>query len=306
MTPSSLGTDPGSDASPASAVPVQIVACVKWAELRPEIDPLHGTIEDRPRSFGISNSDYAAVETALRVADAWSQSGTECAVTVLTAAPQDSEVSLHGFFAAGVAQVVRLDLVGQRTSAQVAELLAAELSPSQLNAQVVICGDVSADRGSGSVPAFLAHQLGLQQALGLIGLSPTEFGTMQAVRRLDGGRRERLLVASPAVVSVEGSVADLRRASLAATLEAKSRTVEVLPQRPVSPAEQYRLRPWRPRPRVLAPPAGDDALTRILALTGAQGSSTSARTVHVDPEQAAEVVLEQLATWGYLDHVPPA
>lgn len=315
MTTRSTGADSVPDAAVASSAvassavassAVQIVACVKWAELRPEIDPLHGSIEDRPRSFGISSSDYAAVETALRVADAWSQTGAECAVTVLTAASKESEESLFGFLAAGVQNVKRIDLVGQRSSAEVAELLAAVLIPSQLNAQLVICGDVSADRGSGSVPAFLAHQLGVQQALGLIELSPTELGSMQAVRRLDGGRRERLLVTSPAVISVEGSVADLRRASLAATLAAKAKQVEVIPQQAESLAEQYRLRPWRPRPRVLAPPTGVDALARILELTGAQGSSTAARTVVLDPQQAADAVLEQLATWGYLDHAPPA
>ena len=35
-------------------------------------------------------------------------------------------------------------------------------------AGLVLCGDLSADRGSGSVPAFLAAHLGAAQALGLV------------------------------------------------------------------------------------------------------------------------------------------
>ena len=296
------------DLNPAGINPagINLVACVKWAELRPEIDPLHGSVEASQRSSGFSSSDFAAVESALRLAQAWSDHGQACGVTVLCAGPEDAEDSLRDFFAVGATRVVRLDLAEQRSSAQVAELLASALVPSQLNAQFVICGDVSSDRGSGSVPAYLAHHLGMQQALGLIGLESTDPGSLHATRRLDGGRRERLLLTTEAVISVEGSVATLRRSSLAATLAAKQKTVELRKQQIDWPTEVNRLRPWRPRARVLAPPEGDDALSRILELTGAQSGSTAARTLKLDPEQAAEAVLEQLAAWGYLDDSPPA
>ncbi|MEI7885758.1 MAG: mycofactocin-associated electron transfer flavoprotein beta subunit [Actinomycetes bacterium] len=294
------------NAPSANAGSMNIVACVKWAELRPEIDPLHGSVEIRPRSSGISSSDFAAVESALRIAEAWAQAGTPSSVTVLCAATADAEESLYEFFAAGVSRVVRLDLAEQRSSAEVAELLAAELRPLALDAQLVICGDVSADRGSGSVPAFLAHELGSAQALGLIELKPTQPRHLEATRRLDGGRRERLIVTTPAVVSVEGSVADLRRSSLAATLDAKNKTIEVRSSQPIAAAEIYRLRPWRPRSRVLPPPVGEDALSRIVELTGAQTHSSASRTLVLDPEQAAEAVLTQLVAWGYLEQTPPA
>ena len=54
---------------------INLVACVKWAELRPEIDPLHGSVEASQRSSGFSSSDFAAVESALRLAQAWSDQG---------------------------------------------------------------------------------------------------------------------------------------------------------------------------------------------------------------------------------------
>jgi hypothetical protein len=41
--------------------------------------------------------------------------------------------------------------------------------------------------------------------------------------------------------------------------------------------------------------------SRILALTGAVADRTPPRTVVVDAAEGADLVLEQLRTWGYLD-----
>ena len=83
------------------------------------------------------------------------------------------------------------------------------------------------DRGTGSVPAFLAHELGNAQALGLVevdtGHAVDRAVDCACVRRLDGGRREVLDVAAPAVLSVEGSVRRLRRAPLAAARRVEDR-----------------------------------------------------------------------------------
>ncbi|MSV84329.1 MAG: hypothetical protein F2864_02355, partial [Actinobacteria bacterium] len=70
---------------------LNLVACVKWAELRPQIDPLHGSVEASQRSSGFSSSDFAAVESALRLAQSWSAQGQPCGVTVLCAGPADAE-----------------------------------------------------------------------------------------------------------------------------------------------------------------------------------------------------------------------
>ena len=103
--------------------------------------------------------------------------------------------------------------------------VAAALTPVVAHSTAVWCGDYSADRGSGSVPAFLAARLHRQQALGLVGVEFID--PLRVTRRLDGGRREILRITGPAVLSVEGSVARLRRASLRSALTAQK--AEVLP-----------------------------------------------------------------------------
>lgn len=272
-----------------------VAACVKWADLRPEVDPVHGTVRSTGRSDGFSEADRAAVEVALDLADQWG-----AAVAVVCAGPESAESGLRELQAAGVDRVVRVDLPSGQPSEAVAASLAPVLS-ALLAADVVVCGDYSADRGSGSVPAYLAHLLGAEQALGLVGVAPDGPGRVSGVRRLDGGRREDLVATAPAVLSVEGSVATLRRASLAATLGADATQVEVVPGRPDPRAEQPRTEPWRPRARNVPAPAGADALERVVQLTGAHVERTPPRTVELAPADAAQAVLDQLRTWGYLD-----
>ena len=61
------------------------------------------------------------------------------------------------------------------------------------------------------MPAFVAHALGSAQALGLTSVDVGGAGEIVATRRIGFGRAERVRVTAPAVVSVEGSVASLRR-----------------------------------------------------------------------------------------------
>ncbi len=271
-----------------------IWACVKWTGLRPEVDPLRGTVTASSHGEGFSESDRAAVEVALQLGAA-----RGIGVSVLCAGPASADPGLREMLAAGADVAVRVDGDGDEGSAEVASRLAMVIAAEE-DEPLVVCGDLSADRGSGSVPAFLAHELAAAQALGLVALDPTEPGTLSVIRRLDGGRRERLEVQMPAVISVEGSVADLRRASLAAVLSTRDAAIEVHVNRTVGAGDSPRLRPWRPRARVVSAPSGATALERIVTLSGAFVERTPPMAVALEPEQAAAAILEQLRDWGYL------
>ncbi len=279
-----------------------VAACVKWVDLRPVVDPVHGTVAASGRGGGFSAADRSAVEVALRLADAW---GGE--VVVVCAGPAAADDGLRELLAAGASRAVRIDLtsdgsgggdLGSHTCEEASALLGPVLA--ELDPTVVVCGDMSADIGSGTVPAYLAHHLGAAQALGLLEVHPADLGAVRAVRRLDGGRREVLDVTAPAVLSVEGGVAELRRAALSATLAARSSAIDVRMGRPVRQGSTPRLRPWRPPARTVDAPSGDRALDRIVALTGALVDRQPPRTVELDPPEAAEAIIEQLRSWGYL------
>ena len=265
-----------------------VAACLKWTA-RP------GEPRTDERFAGVSEADRSALEVALRLGE---RLGLD--VVVLAVGPAGADVALRDAIGCGAARAVRVDAPEPMTSAEVARQLSRHLA----DATAVVCGDHSTDRGSGSVPAFLAHRLGVAQALGLVSVDDdrADRGTLAAVRRLDGGRREVLAVPLPAVLSVEGNVAPLRRAGLRAALAARGATIEVAKVAPYAThAATPVVTPFRPRARVLPAPSGDDVLARLQQLTDAGATTPRGETVELDPPAAAARIVDALRAWGYLD-----
>jgi electron transfer flavoprotein beta subunit len=276
-----------------------VVACLKWVDARPGVDPLTGAVTTDARSSGPSDADRAALEWALRLGEARDE-----VVLAVTAGGSGADAVLREAVAAGAGRAVRVALDPRSPSAEVAEAIASALdAPS-----IVVCGAWSLDRGTGSMPAFLAGRLGAAQALGLVTLDLAGRDDLGAERRLDGGRRERLRVPTPAVLSVEGGSARLRRASVAGVLAAGDAVIEVVPTgartstgRAFPPSV-----PYRPRPTELAAPSPAlDARHRTLALTGALSPRIPPETVVLEPAAAADRLLAQLRGWGYLSPPTP-
>jgi electron transfer flavoprotein beta subunit len=295
-----------------------VVACVRITDLRPEVDPLTGAVRRDRWGVGLSAADAAAVEHAFRIAGAW-----QGRVAVVTAADEAAEPVLREAVALGAA-VVRIAAdergvpgpadpghtgLGPDTAylralgadeQSLAAAIVAALAPLGTPA-LVLCGDRSPDRGTGALPAFVAHGLGAAQALGLVAIEADD-GAVLVERRLDGGWRERLRVPCPAVCSVEAAGVRLRRAPLPDTLAARRAEVPVVtpadragPSLSVSAPE-----PFRPRTRVIPAPADADPRLRLLALTGALVEHDPPTVVGpVGAAEAADALLAYLARQGY-------
>ena len=268
-----------------------VVACLKWVTPR---------ADDDDRFAGISAADQSALEFALQSA----RDGED--VVAVVAGPASAERALRDAVACGATRAVRIDLDSRSTSATVAAALASVAS----GARLVWCGDYSLDRGTGSVPGFLAARLGFGQALGLIEVTiiatneatkdvSNDRGAITVVRRLDGARREILDVSGPAVLSVEGSTSRLRRASLRGVLAADEATIEVI-SAPTNLVDDVDEKPFRPRARALAAPAGTSALDRVRALTDTGGTTQRTETLVLEPAEAAARIVTSLREWGYL------
>lgn len=276
----------------------RIVVCWKWVDL-----------EGDARRAGVSAADEAALETALAMTASLDAPTAE--VVVVTLGPPETDPVLRRALAAGAHRVVRIDASVDLPSDRVAAALAEAMNDVLGGVDIVVCGDYSPDRGSGSVPAFLAAELGAAQALGLIQLTvdgrvdASGAPVVRALRRLDGGRREQLTVTSPAVLSVEGSVATLRRATLAAELAARQATIDVVPGPRHAEQHADSIRPFRPRTRVVPAPEGQSALDRVRALTAAGATSAHGETVTLDPPDAAARIVSALHEWGYLESDDP-
>jgi electron transfer flavoprotein beta subunit len=297
-----------------------IATCLRVTDLRPEVDPLSGVVTHDLLAVGLSLSDEAALEHALRLAEAWS-----AAVVAIAVGPPSIDPVLREVAALGV-ETVRVpepdhrsprespvassnELAGdeQALARAVAAALSGERAPD-----LVLCGDRSPDRGTGAFPSFLAHELAAAQALGLVSLAP-EPGSHRLVaeRRLDAGWREQLSIPLPAVCSVEGAGVRLRRATLTGALATAETPV------PTDPGAAAVLRGARertgvlrlgatrvfePRTRVVAAPPEDDPRLRVLSLTGATATHDPPVVVGpVDAPEAADVLLDYLGRHGYLE-----
>ncbi len=170
-----------------------IFACLKWVDRRPEVDPLDGHVTTNPRTACMSVADATALEWALRCGERWDRP-----VGVVTVGPADARTVLRDGMACGATRAVHVHAAQSPPSASVAAALASVLT--ELGATTVWCGDYSLDRGSGSVPAYLAAELGFAQALGLVDITIGAGHDIVALRRLDGGRREELRVRDGAVL----------------------------------------------------------------------------------------------------------
>lgn len=268
-----------------------IAACLKWTAPAGE-----GEVDER--FAGVSAADQAALEVALTLAEQLGE-----VVTAVVAGPPGADRVLREALACGAHHVVRIDTTTELGSADVARELATVVADAAVAASptVIVCGDSSLDRGSGAVPAFLAHRLGVAQALGLLSVDLVA-GTLTAVRRLDGGRRELLHVPMPCVLSVEGSVASLRRAGLHASLASAAAPIDVHLAAVTEHGPPVGIvTAFRPRARVMPPPTGDDVLGRLRALTDAGAAITHGEHVELEPRAAAEHIVHALRTWGYLD-----
>lgn len=265
---------------------MQVAVCLKHAPRRVRVDPLTAAVTFDEHDVGLSAADEAALELALRIGEH---------VTAVTAGPEAAVASLRAASAVGAHRLVRCPGRGDESSAHVASALAAAVA----GADLVLCGDHSADRGSGSVPGFVAAELGIAQALGVVDLTSDDDG-LEVHRRLDRGRREVLRVPSPAVVSVEGGVARLRRASLRGVVDAEQAVVDVGPA--VEPSVVRPLRVHRPRVQLRPAPSPDAApFERIQQVTQATATRTPPRLLTLAPADAADAIVEQLRAWGYLE-----
>mgnify|MGYP002682876929 CR=1 FL=1 len=128
----------------------------------------------------------------------------------------------------------------------------------------------------------------------------SEADRIVATRRVDGGRREVLDVRAPAVISVEGATARLRRASLTAIRVAATAPIEVVAPTIAMHADEYSVHPYRPRARALASPTGVDALDRVRSLTATGAASSTHEVETLAPADAAARLVRALTEWGYL------
>ena len=276
---------------------MKLLVAIKWSALRTEVDQLSGTSRVTPGRFGPDPASLAALAWASRLA---AEVGAE--ITAATVGPAEAENGLRPALALGAARAVRVEGPAGVASLDVATALA----PLAAEADLVVLGARSVDRGSAAVAPALAATLGRPSACGLLSVVWRN-GDLFCERRLPAGRREHVRVALPAVISVETCTIAPSRAALPAVLTAADAAVEVIaPEHPLVRESAGTVMPYRPRPRsVPRGPSGDAPHERIASLTGALEAGSQAQEVRLPAAEAATEIVATLRRWGYLDGAEP-
>jgi electron transfer flavoprotein beta subunit len=254
---------------------VKVVVCLKEVIETGEL--AFGQISEALQEKGFIHKPNPVDRLALAEAIALKETDSSVDITVVSIGPAGVEGYLREGLALGADRAWRVweDGLASLSPYQKAMLLARAVA--LLGPALVLTGARSSDSSSGQVGPFLAARLGLPCICRVTGFRREGDGKgLSVTRNLSRGIREKVRVALPAVLTIEGSERKLPYASLEAMLHSQEAAITCLSPADlgVSPAE-LKNDPTRiiglsfPRPRVKRLPAPDSSLPafhRILAL----------------------------------------
>ncbi len=287
---------------------LRAVVCVK-AALDP-LQPLHvvgspPAVQARNAQpiFTIGPADGAALEAALALKE-----NSDAHVTALSLGGQECESLLCQCLAAGCDEALHLsgEASALENSWNVAALVAAEISRREID--LVLCGDASLDGASGVFGPFLSELLGwpLVSAGGACSLDEPS-GSLNVLRLLERGGRQRVACPLPAVVSIHPLGYVPRYISVTRIEETDPGLIErVLVNAGVGESilKVVEISPARVRPRRMAAPgAGLSAAQRMQAMMGRGESAKPAARDKIfegSPEAAVERIVQYLQEQGFL------
>lgn len=170
----------------------------------------------------INPYDEFALELALKLKDA--KKATE--VVIFTIGEAAVEQRIRDGLARGADRAVRLDdpaFAGSDALGR-ARILAAALKSEGIG--LALCGRAAIDGDQGATPAMIAEVLGWRQASWVEKLD-IEGETFTATRAADGGTKEVVKGATPAVLTVDKLEKDPRTATLPGIMAAKKKQIAV-------------------------------------------------------------------------------
>jgi electron transfer flavoprotein beta subunit len=157
------------------------------------------SVDEASLAHVLNQADACAIEAALRLRDA--RPGSR--VAAISMGPSYQEDALRDAIAQGVDEVVRLwdDAFARSDCLGTARTLAA--AAARLGADVIVCGELSPDGGSGLVGIQLAELLGWPMVDGVATVGFTAEGEgLLTERRTSGGYRTVERTPLPALVTV--------------------------------------------------------------------------------------------------------
>jgi electron transfer flavoprotein beta subunit len=206
---------------------MKIAVCIKQVVTRDwplRVDEAGTWVGDRDASFEMNEPDAYALEEALRLKE---KHGGE--VVVCSAGPARVAQVLREALARGADRALHVESDDlERTDAlSVAEALAGALRPE--SADLVLTGLQSDDQGFGQTGVILAELLGIAHSTIIMEVAVDDAAAEVRVKReLEGGWFQWITMPTPALLTIQSGINQLRYAKLKGIMAAKKKEIRKL------------------------------------------------------------------------------
>ncbi len=204
---------------------MKIAVCVKQVVTREwplRVDEARTWVQDRDASFEMNEPDAYALEEALRLKE---QHGGE--VVVCSAGPARVAQVVREALARGADRAIRVegDRLAGADAGMVAEALADAVRDERFD--VVLTGLQSDDQGFAQTGVVLAELLGIPHATIIMEVQVAD-GGLRVKRELEGGWFQWVSMPTPALLTIQSGINQLRYATLKGIMAAKRKDVRVV------------------------------------------------------------------------------
>jgi len=204
---------------------MKIAVCVKQVVTRDwplRIDDAATWVQDRDASFEMNEPDAYALEEALRLKE---EHGGE--VVVCSAGPVRVAQVIRESLARGADRGIRVesDALAAADAGMVAEALAAAVRSEGFD--LVLTGLQSDDQGFAQTGVVLAELLGIPHATIIMEVQVVD-GALRVKRELEGGWFQWVSMPTPALLTIQSGINQLRYATLKGIMAAKKKDVRVV------------------------------------------------------------------------------
>ena len=204
---------------------MKIAVCVKQVVTREwplRVDEARTWVQDRDASFEMNEPDAYALEEALRLKE---QHGGE--VVVCSAGPARTAQVVREALARGADRAIRVegDAFAAADASMVAEALAGAVRDERFD--LVLTGLQSDDQGFAQTGVVLAELLGIPHATIIMEVQVAD-GRLRVKRELEGGWFQWVSMPTPALLTIQSGINQLRYATLKGIMAAKRKEVRVV------------------------------------------------------------------------------
>jgi len=214
---------------------MKIAVCIKQVptrEWQPRLNESKTWIREQDASYEMNEPDAYALEEGLRLKE---KHGGE--VVVCSAGPARVAQVIREALARGADRAIHVesDALASADAFVVADALAAAVKDERFD--LILTGLQSDDQGFAQTGVILAERLGLPHATIIMEVQAAD-GTLRVKRELEGGWFQWVAMPTPAVLTIQSGINQLRYATLKGIMAAKKKEIRKATAAPAAPKQK--------------------------------------------------------------------